>query len=301
VVTAPEPDVAGHPATSRPGRVPASDTDPPSPARARTKRNVLGVLVDAVDYKAAVDGVLAAAREGRPFALTALAVHGLMTAVLDKSYQSRLNTLDLVTPDGQPVRWALNMLHDARLRDWVSGPELVIDVLREAAQHGVAVYLYGSTPQTLQALTASLHTLFPELSIAGVEPSKFRSAAAGELTELAERISRSGARIVLVGLGCPRQEIFVHEMRPLLRMPLLAVGAAFDYHAGQLRRAPEWMRRRGLSWFWRLACEPRRLWRRYLLLNPAYLAGLLAQTCGLWRPQPHVGTHHHQAAEPVPL
>jgi N-acetylglucosaminyldiphosphoundecaprenol N-acetyl-beta-D-mannosaminyltransferase len=139
------------------------------------------------------------------------------------------------------------------------------------------------------------------LSIAGAEPSKFRSAAAGELSELADRITRSGARIVLVGLGCPRQEIFVHEMRPLLRMPLLAVGAAFDYHAGQLRRAPEWMRRRGVSWLWRLALEPHRLWRRYLLLNPAYLAGLLAQICGLWRPRPRLDTHDQRTAEPVPV
>ncbi len=265
-----------------------------------TKRNVLGVLVDAVDYRAAVDGVLAAARDGRPFALTALAVHGVMTGVLNPSYRARLNDLDLVTPDGQPVRWALNLLHHAGLRDWVSGPELVIDVLREADREGLPVYLYGSTPQTLQALTAALRRSFPALPVAGCEPSKFRAAAAGEMAGIAERITRSGARLVLVGLGCPRQEIFVHEMRPLLRMPLLAVGAAFDYHAGQLRRAPMWMRRRGLSWLWRLALEPRRLWRRYLLLNPAYLAGLLAQKLGVWRPAAHVGAHQ-QSPEPVPV
>ncbi len=266
----------------------------------RTKRNVLGVLVDAVDYEAAVTGVLAAARGGRPFALTALAVHGVMTGVLDPSYRARLNTLDLVTPDGQPVRWALNLLHHAGLRDWVSGPELMIDVLRETEREGLPVYLYGSTPQTLDALTASLRQLFPALSIAGREPSKFRAAAAGETAEIAGRISRSGARMVLVGLGCPRQEIFVHELRPLLPMPLLAVGAAFDFHAGRMRRAPEWMRRHGLSWLWRLVLEPRRLWRRYVLLNPAFLAGLAAQKLRLWRPRPHTDAPR-RPPQPVPV
>jgi exopolysaccharide biosynthesis WecB/TagA/CpsF family protein len=257
------------------------------------------VLVDAVDYEAAVSDVLAAARDGRPFALTALAVHGVMTGVLDPPYRARLNELDLVTADGQPVRWALNLLHHADLGDWVSGPELMIEVLREAERDGLPVYLYGSTPQTLDALTGSLRRLFPALSIAGREPSKFRVAKAGETAEIAGRIHRSGARIVLVGLGCPRQEIFVHELRPLLTMPLLALGAAFDYHAGGLRRAPQWMRRRGLSWLWRLVLEPRRLWRRYVLLNPAFLAGLAAQKLRLWRPLPH--TDVPQPPQPVPV
>src|SRR5437763_914735 len=103
---------------------------------------------------------------------------------------------------------------------------------------------------------------------------------------IADRIRASGARVVLVGLGCPRQEIFVYAMRPLLDMPLLAVGAAFDYHAGQLRHPPAWMQRRGLEWLWRLGLEPARLWKRYLLLNPAYLAALGAQKTRLWKAAP---------------
>lgn len=248
------------------------------------KRNVLGVLVDAVDYDVAAATVLAAARERQPFGLTALAVHGVMTGVTDPVYRAQLNTLDMVTADGQPVRWALNLLHGAGLQDWVSGPELVMQILPRMAQEGLPVYLYGSTPQTLRKLSESLSRLVPSLAIAGAEASKFRAAHPGELTEIAERITASGARLVLVGLGCPRQEVFVHAMRPLLRMPLMAVGAAFDFHAGQVRRAPAWMRRHGLSWLWRLALEPRRLWRRYLLLNPAYLAALAAQAVHLWRP-----------------
>lgn len=248
------------------------------------KHDVLGVLVDALDYDAAIGKVLAAARERRPFALTALAVHGVMTGVNDAVHKARLNALDVVTPDGQPVRWGLTLLHGTRLPDWVSGPELALRVLRRMAREGLAVYLYGSAPQTLDRLAHSLRELFPTLQIAGAEPSKFRLARPGEPVEIAERIVASGARLVLVGLGCPRQEAFVFGMRPLLNVPLMAVGAAFDYHAGLLRPAPTWMQRSGLAWLWRLVREPRRLWRRYLMYNSEYLLLLLAQKLRLWRP-----------------
>jgi N-acetylglucosaminyldiphosphoundecaprenol N-acetyl-beta-D-mannosaminyltransferase len=250
------------------------------------KGNVLGVLVDETTYAEAADAVLAAAREGRPFALTALAVHGVMTGVQDRAHGARLNSFDLVTPDGQPVRWALNLLHRAGLTDRVYGPTLTLRVLAEAADEGLPVYLYGSTDETLDRLVPKLQEMFPALKIAGREPSKFRAAQEGEPERIAARIIDSGARIALVGLGCPRQEAFAYAMRPLLPMPLLAVGAAFDYHAGQLRKPPRWMQRYGLEWLWRLGLEPGRLWKRYLLLNPAYLALLGAQKTGLWRAAP---------------
>jgi N-acetylglucosaminyldiphosphoundecaprenol N-acetyl-beta-D-mannosaminyltransferase len=250
------------------------------------KGNVLGVLVDAVDYEAATDLIVAAARERRPFAVTALAVHGVMTGVQDPAHNARLNAFDLVTPDGQPVRGALNLLHHAGLADRVYGPELTLRVLRHAADEGLPVYLYGSTQPTLDRLVPNLETMFPALKIAGVEASKFRASQPGEAAEIAERIKASGARLVLVGLGCPRQEVFTYAMRPLLDMPLLAVGAAFDYHAGLLKNPPAWMQRYALEWLWRLGLEPKRLWRRYVLLNPAYLARLAAQRSGLWKATP---------------
>jgi N-acetylglucosaminyldiphosphoundecaprenol N-acetyl-beta-D-mannosaminyltransferase len=250
------------------------------------KRNVLGVLVDVVDYEAAAGTVLAAAREHRPLALTALAVHGVMTGVQDRAHGARLNAFDVVTPDGQPVRWALNLLYRADLADRVYGPTLTLRVLEGCAAEGLPVYLYGSTQDTLDRLVSALTGRFPALKVAGAEPSKFRAARPGEPAEIAARIRQAGARVVLVGLGCPRQEVFAYAMRPLLDAPLLAVGAAFDYHAGQLRKPPAWMQRRGLEWLWRLGLEPGRLWKRYLLLNPAYLARLAGQKTGLWRPAP---------------
>ncbi len=251
-----------------------------------TKRNVLGVLVDVTDYAAATGAVIAAAAERRPFALTALAVHGVMTGVLDPAHNARLNSFDLVTPDGQPVRWALNLLHRAGLADRVYGPTLTLRVLERAAAEGLPVYLYGSTEPTLARLVPALERMFPALKLAGVEASKFRSARPGEAAEIADRIRSSGARVVLVGLGCPRQEVFAYAMRPLLDMPLLAVGAAFDYHAGLLKNPPPWMQKYALEWLWRLGLEPKRLWKRYVLLNPAYLSRLAAQKLRLWRATP---------------
>jgi N-acetylglucosaminyldiphosphoundecaprenol N-acetyl-beta-D-mannosaminyltransferase len=263
------------------------------------KRSVLGVLVDVVDYEAATERVLAAARERRPLALTALAVHGVMTGVLDPPHNARLNAFDVVTPDGQPVRWALNSLYGAGLADRVYGPTLTLRVLARCADEGLPVYLYGSTDETLAKLVPALERQLPALKIAGAEPSKFRLSRPGEDVEIADRIRTSGARVVLVGLGCPRQEVFAYALRPLLDMPLLAVGAAFDYHAGVLRKPPEWMQRRGLEWFWRLGLEPRRLWRRYVLLNPAYLARLAAQRTGLWKATPPAAASERVASFPV--
>lgn len=250
------------------------------------KHNVLGVMVDAIDYDAATEAVVSAARERRPLTLTAIAVHGVMVGVRDPDHAGRINAFDVVTPDGQPVRWALNLLYGAGLPDRVYGPALTLRVLSRCARAGLPVYLYGSTDATLQGLVRSLRARLPALRIAGVETSKFRGARPGEADEIASRIRASGARLLLVGLGCPRQEAFASALRPLLDMPVMAVGAAFDYISGRLPRPPAWMQRVGLEWAWRLAWEPRRLWRRYLLLNPAYLARLSAQKAHVWRAEP---------------
>jgi len=250
------------------------------------KHNVLGVLVDAVDYPAAQRRVLDAAREGRPYAVSALAVHGVMTGVHDDVHRHRLNALDLVTPDGQPVRWALNWLHGTKLTDRVYGPDLTLRLCAAAAEEGLPVYFYGSTPEVLSALCENLRRRFPAITIAGAEPSRFRRLSAAELDETADRIRTSGTRMVFAGLGCPRQEVFAYELREIVRMPVIAVGAAFEYHAGLVDQPPQWMQDRGLHWAYRLGQDPKRLWRRYVLLNPEYLVRLVAQKVRLWSPDP---------------
>ncbi len=242
-----------------------------------SKRNVLGVLVDAVDYEGAMQEILRAARERRAFSVSALAVHGVMTGVLNREHRYRLNHFDLLLPDGQPVRWAIRFLHGTKLRDRVYGPQLTLKLCRAAAQESLAVYFYGSTPEVLEGLCANLRRMFPDLTIAGTAPSKFRRLSPAEKEDVARRIQDSGADIVFVGLGCPRQEVWTYEFARVLSMPVLAVGAAFAFHAGKLSQAPSWMQDAGLEWLFRLAREPRRLWKRYLFLNPAYLLLLLLQ------------------------
>jgi exopolysaccharide biosynthesis WecB/TagA/CpsF family protein len=249
----------------------------------RGKRDILGVMVDVVDYESAVAQILQAAREQRPYAATALAVHGVMTGALDQEHRFRLNQFDLVVPDGQPVRWALNLLHSANLSDRVYGPTLMLALCERAAAEEVPIFLYGSNESVLTNLGKRLQERFPKLTIAGAQPSKFRRITPDEKREIVAQIRASGARLVFAGLGCPRQEVWAYEFREALSMPVIAVGAAFDFHAGTLPQAPQRLQDAGLEWAYRLAHEPKRLWRRYAFLNPLYAAMVTAQGFGLKR------------------
>ena len=250
------------------------------------KRNVLGVLVDAVDYEYAVKAIMDSAQIRRPMGISALAVHGVMTGVTDDVHRHRLNQLELVTPDGQPVRWLLNLLYGVQLTNRVYGPKLTLEVIQAAADQGLSIYLYGSSTKVIDLLKTRLLERFPKLVIAGSEPSRFRQITIDEKAELVERVKASGAQIFFVGLGCPRQEVFAYEYREVLSMPVLAVGAAFDYHAGTLAEPPELLQRMGLQWLHRLLQEPKRLAKRYLVLNTHFSILAVAQLLRLWSPDP---------------
>ena len=233
---------------------------------------VAGVGVSATDYDGATEAVVAAAKARRTLLVTALAVHGLTVGATDPEIGRALAAFDVVTPDGQPVRWALNLLHRTGLRDRVYGPNLMLRVCTAAEREGVGIYLYGSRPETLAKLRASLTERFPRLRIAGWRPSRFRADTPEEDADDVRTIVESGAGIVFVGLGCPRQERWAYLHRDRIPLPMLCVGAAFDFHAGTVRQAPGWMQARGLEWLFRLAVEPRRLWKRYLGYNPLFVA-----------------------------
>jgi N-acetylglucosaminyldiphosphoundecaprenol N-acetyl-beta-D-mannosaminyltransferase len=245
------------------------------------KYPILGVNVHAVDYEFAVAKIVSAAEKKQPCSVSALAVHGVMTGFLDPVHGRRLNGMDLIVPDGQPVRWALWWLHQKKLPDRVYGPNLTLRVAQAFADRGLSVYLYGSKLETLSRFAHNLKQSFPGLVIAGMEPSKFRRLTEVERIELADRIQASGANAVFLGLGCPRQEVWAYEYRNILKIPILAVGAAFDFHAGTLPQAPQVLQDLGLEWFYRLVQEPKRLWRRYVLLNPLYVWNVFLQYMGL--------------------
>ncbi len=232
---------------------------------------VAGILVSHATYDSAIASILEAARAHRPALIAATSVHGLTLGALDRSFGEQLNRFDLVTPDGQPLRWALNLLHRAGLAQRVYGPTLMLRLCEVAAREGIGVYLYGSRPEVLARLVRNLREKVPKLRIAGYRSPPFRPTTAEEDADDVRDILESGAGIVFVGLGCPRQERWAYEHRDRLGVPIVCVGAAFDFHAGTLRQAPAWMQARGLEWLFRLAMEPRRLWRRYAKHIPLFV------------------------------
>ena len=222
------------------------------------KRTVLGVAVDVTDYDSAVDRIVAAAKKQRAYAVTALPVHGIMTGARDPEHRYRLNSFDLLVPDGQPVRWALNILHGVALRERVYGPTLMLQLCERLAREGLPIYLFGSREETIALLSTKLRRRFPDLRIAGSQPGRFKVLSPSEREEIVRAIRQSGAAVVFVGLGCPRQEIWAYENRAALSMPAVCVGAAFDFHAGTVAQAPPALQRVGLEWAYRLMREPRR-------------------------------------------
>jgi exopolysaccharide biosynthesis WecB/TagA/CpsF family protein len=244
------------------------------------KRNILGVAVDVTDYESSVERIVDAATRGKAFAVTALPVHGIMTGARDPNHRYRLNTFDLLVPDGQPVRWALNLIHKVGLRERVYGPSLMLALCGRLAEEDLPIYLFGSREETIARLSRNLQRRFPALQIVGSQPGRFKVLSPTERDDIVRDIRQSGAAIVFVGLGCPRQEIWAYENRDALSMPAVCVGAAFDFHAGTVAQAPPTLQRVGLEWAYRLAREPRRLWRRYAIYNPLYVGMVAAQLSG---------------------
>jgi N-acetylglucosaminyldiphosphoundecaprenol N-acetyl-beta-D-mannosaminyltransferase len=244
------------------------------------KKNLLGILVNAIDYECAIEQIMRAAYDRRPFPVSCAPVHSIMEGALHEEQRYRMNRLGMVVPDGMPVRWALNILHHTHLLDRVRGTTLASKILARAEQDGIGMYFYGNKPDVLEMLRHCLHQQFPNLRVCGMEPSKFRTLSATEKNDVARRIRRSGASLVFVGLGTPLQDIWAYEYASELSMPILCIGGAFNVIAGCTHEAPAWMQTLGLEWLFRLAQEPRRLWRRYVLLNPMYVFMVILQGLG---------------------
>jgi exopolysaccharide biosynthesis WecB/TagA/CpsF family protein len=237
-----------------------------------TKVDLLGVRVSVTTYEEAAAIILRAAKEGVSGVVSCHAVHAIVTASGDASLRDKVNTFEMLTADGQPVRWALNLLHGTRLSERVYGPELTLRLCQGAAGAGIPVYLYGGNRDVALRLEAEFHRLWPDLQIAGCEAPPFRALTSEEDQSVVDRINRSGAGLVFVGLGCPKQDLFAYEHRHTIKAVQVCVGAAFDFHAGVKKMAPRWMQRHGLEWLYRLVQEPGRLWRRYLVTNSLFVA-----------------------------
>ena len=223
------------------------------------------------DYEEASEVIVEHAQAHKSFGVSALAVHGLVESVKDPRLGQLVNRIDLVVPDGQPVRWALNSFHKVGMKDRVYGPTLTLHVLQKAAERNLNIFLYGSTASTLEKFQQFIETTYPGVRICGTHVDRFRDATPEEDLQDIQKINASNAHIVLVGRGCPRQEKWVASHLGKVHAAMMAVGAAFDFHAGTVKQAPSWMQRNGLEWLFRLIQEPKRLWKRYLVTNSFFI------------------------------
>lgn len=239
-------------------------------------RFILGVRVDATTYADACAQIIrwAIARESRY--ICAANVHLVMEAFDHDDYREIINHADLVTADGVPLTWALRLM-GVRGAPRVYGPDLTRFVCAKAAEANVPVAFIGSTEEVLAALRHQLAQQFPSLSIVLSYSPPFRRMTEDEQNDLLAALRESGAAIVFVGLGCPKQERWMAQCKGRFHGPMLGVGAAFDFIAQRKSEAPDWLQHMGLEWLFRLSTEPRRLWRRYVFLNPRFVLLLLRQ------------------------
>ncbi len=242
----------------------------------RLTARVLAAHIDALSWSEATLRLLTWARNAESRYVAICNVHVVVTCARDEAYQQVVNHADMATPDGAPVAWMLRRIgHAGQPR--ISGPDLMWELCRQCEATGLPIYCYGSSTATLHALELNLRRSFPQLHIAGTASPPYRPLTPEEDSAVVDRINASGARIVFVGLGCPKQEYWMAEHRGKVRGVMIGVGAAFDFHAGTLRRAPGWMQRCGLEWLHRVVSEPRRLWKRYLVTNTLFIVGAARQ------------------------
>ncbi|MEM9414116.1 MAG: WecB/TagA/CpsF family glycosyltransferase [Planctomycetota bacterium] len=234
------------------------------------KVDVLGIQISKAGPGEVADCIMSWAVAGRPGIVDFMPVHGLIEARRPER-RDAMNQFDIVGCDGQPVRWAMNRLHGSGIGQRVYGPTCMAEICARCAEQGVGVYLYGSSQEVIDILCRVLPERFSGLRIVGAESPPYRALTEVEEAEVIERVNASGAGVLFVGIGCPKQEDFAFKHRKQIRAVQMCVGAAFDFHAGKLAMAPKWMQDRGLEWFFRLCKEPRRLWKRYVTTNSVFV------------------------------
>lgn len=241
---------------------------------------LLGMWLDTISYAATLELVIVWAHALESRYVCIANVHVLMQAFDSVEYQQIVNSADLVTPDGVPLVWMMR-LKGQRGQQRVYGPTLMLHVLESATKEKIPVGFYGSKPEVLDALAKRMQARYEGLNVAYSCSPPFGAVSKEEDAVIVDEINRSGTRILFVGLGCPKQEIWMAEHRGVVNAVMLGVGAAFDFHAGVKAQAPAWMQKVGLEWFFRLYSEPGRLWRRYLYHNPRFIFLAVADLLGL--------------------
>jgi N-acetylglucosaminyldiphosphoundecaprenol N-acetyl-beta-D-mannosaminyltransferase len=243
--------------------------------------NVLGVRVSAVNLPEAIRLIAGWIDRRESHYVCVTGVHGVMESWRDRRLRAIHNNAGLVTPDGMPLVWLSRGAGFANVGR-VYGPDLLLEMCRASVPRGYRHFFYGGAPGIAEALVGRLEAGIPGLAVAGIYCPPFRDLTRDELANVHTLINESAADIVWVGLGTPKQERWMAENIGAVNAPvLIGVGAAFDFHAGAKRQAPRWMQHAGLEWLFRLATEPRRLWKRYLINNPSFIVLVLLQHLGM--------------------
>lgn len=238
--------------------------------------DIIGSPITALPFERQVAEIFNWAQRARSKVVCVANAHMLVESCKDQALCSVLKDADLVTPDGMPLVWMMRALGtDSQER--VAGLDIFLALCRVAADHGVSIFLVGSTQAVLGRMSENLERDFPQLRIAGLESPPFSPLTPAEDAELVERINRSGAGITFVAFGCPKQEKWMGNHRNVVQSVMVGVGGVFPIYAGFKRRAPRWIRENGLEWLYRLMQEPRRLYRRYLWTNPQFVVLALIQ------------------------
>lgn len=233
--------------------------------------DVLGVRVSAIDLESAVDRIGGWIESGHREYVCVTGVHGVVESLQQPDLIGIHNEAGMVTPDGMPLVWC-SRVAGASWVERVYGPDLLLQLCEESLTKGWSHYFYGAAPGVADRLAARLTTRFPGLKVAGTYSPPFRELDEGEVDEVVDMINLAAPTIVWVGLSTPKQERWMNSFRHRLDAPVfIGIGAAFDIHAGTLRQAPPWMQRSGLEWLFRVMVEPRRLWKRYLIMVPTFL------------------------------
>jgi N-acetylglucosaminyldiphosphoundecaprenol N-acetyl-beta-D-mannosaminyltransferase len=260
----------------------------PPAAPTRSRANVLGVGVDAIDLPGAASIIESVLREGKKGYVCVTGVHGVMEAQRDPEFRDILNQALLVTPDGMPTVWVGRMQGNSTMKR-VFGPDLMLEVCKRSASSGIRHFLYGGNTGIADELAATLRQRFPGITVVGTFTPPFRPLEPEEQMALEKHLEMTSPDIVWVGLSTPKQEKFMAaNFRRLPCTLMIGVGAAFDIHTGHVKDAPQWIKEAGLQWAHRLSQEPGRLWKRYLVNNSAFLVAISLQLAGIRRhPLPH--------------